>query len=46
MASTLREVHPVRAIDGVALPSAPGALTQEAAARIRAHIEQELGVSA
>jgi branched-subunit amino acid aminotransferase/4-amino-4-deoxychorismate lyase len=46
MASTLREVHPVRAIDGVALPSAPGALTQEAAGRIRAHIEQELGVSA
>jgi branched-chain amino acid aminotransferase len=46
MASTLREVHPVHAIDGVALPVAPGALTQSAAARIRAHIEQELGVSA
>ena len=46
MASTLREVHPVRTIDGAALPSAPGALTQEAASRIRAHIEQELGVSA
>jgi branched-chain amino acid aminotransferase len=46
MASTLREVHPVRAIDGAALPSAPGALTQDAASRIRAHIEQELGVSA
>ena len=46
MASTLREVHPVRTIDGAALPSAPGALTQDAAARIRAHIEQELGVSA
>jgi branched-chain amino acid aminotransferase len=46
MASTLREVHPVRTIDGAPLPSAPGALTQEAASRIRAHIEQELGVSA
>jgi branched-chain amino acid aminotransferase len=46
MASTLREVHPVSTIDATALPSAPGALTQEAASRIRAHIEQELGVSA
>jgi hypothetical protein len=36
----------VHAIDGVALPTAPGALTQAAASRIRAHIEQELGVSA
>jgi branched-chain amino acid aminotransferase len=46
MASTLREVHPIRSIDGVALAEAPGPLTQEAAARIRAQIEQELGVSA
>jgi branched-chain amino acid aminotransferase len=46
MASTLREVHPVRTIDGAVLPSAPGPLTQAAASRIRAHIEQELGVSA
>ena len=46
MASTLREVHPERTIDGAALPAVPGALTQEAASRIRAHIEQELGVSA
>jgi branched-chain amino acid aminotransferase len=45
MASTLREVHPVHAIDGAQLGE-PGPLTQEAAARIRAHIEQELGVSA
>ena len=43
--STLREVHPIHAIDDRQL-GAPGALTQEAAARIRAHIEQELGVSA
>ena len=46
MASTLREVHPIRSIDGTALPEAPGPLTQDAATRIRAQIEQELGVSA
>jgi branched-chain amino acid aminotransferase len=46
MASTLREVHPIRSIDGVALSETPGPLTQDAAARIRAQIEQELGVSA
>ena len=46
MASTLREVHPIRTIDGAALPETNGPLTQEAAARIRAQIEQELGVSA
>jgi branched-chain amino acid aminotransferase len=46
MASTLREVHPVRSIDGADLPVLRGALTDAAAARIRAHIEQELGVSA
>jgi branched-chain amino acid aminotransferase len=45
MASTLREVHPIHAIDDTQL-GGPGALTQDAAARIRAHIEQELGVSA
>jgi branched-chain amino acid aminotransferase len=46
MASTLREVHPIHSIDGTTLPQAPGALTQDAAARIRTHIEHELGVSA
>ena len=46
MASTLREVHPIRSIDGAELTQAPGPLSQDAAARIRAHIEQELGVSA
>ena len=45
MASTIREVHPIHAIDETQLGE-PGALTREAAARIRAHIEQELGVSA
>jgi branched-chain amino acid aminotransferase len=46
MASTLREVHPIHAIDGTALPETPGPLTRDAADRIRAHIEHELGVSA
>ena len=45
MASTLREVHPIHSIDGAQLGE-PGALTQDAAARVRAHVEQELGVSA
>ncbi len=31
LASTLREVHAVHSIDGVALPAAPGPLTQRAA---------------
>jgi branched-chain amino acid aminotransferase len=44
MASTLREVHPIHAIDGAQIGLGP--LTRDAAARVRAHIEQELGVSA
>jgi branched-chain amino acid aminotransferase len=46
MASTLREVHPVHAIDGAALPAAPGPLSAAAAERIREHIAQELGAAA
>jgi branched-chain amino acid aminotransferase len=46
MASTLREVHPIRSIDGTSLPGTPGPLTRDAGTRIRAQIEQELGVSA
>jgi branched-chain amino acid aminotransferase len=43
MASTVREVHPVHAIDGRPLPGdVPGPLTEAAAAAMRAHIEQEL----
>lgn len=34
LASTLREVHAVSSIDGIALPSAPGALTLRAAAAV------------
>lgn len=45
LASTVREVHPVHAIDGVELPATPGELTAMAAGRMRAHIEQELGVT-
>jgi branched-chain amino acid aminotransferase len=42
LASTLREVHPVSAIDGAAVP-APGPLSEGAAERIRAHIEAAVG---
>ena len=42
LASTLREVHPVSAIDGAAL-AAPGPLSEAAAKRVRAHIEAALG---
>jgi branched-subunit amino acid aminotransferase/4-amino-4-deoxychorismate lyase len=43
MASTLREVHPIREIDGRGLPEAPGPLTHRAAEAIRAHIAEQLG---
>ncbi len=45
LASTLREVHPVDAIDGVSLP-APGPLSEASAERVRVHIEQRLGAAA
>ncbi|HYF25099.1 MAG TPA: aminotransferase class IV [Baekduia sp.] len=43
LASTTREVHPVAAIDGVALPEVPGQRTAAAAAAFRAHVEAEVG---
>ena len=43
IASTVREVMPIAAIDGVELPSAPGPVTEDARARLRARIERELG---
>ena len=46
LASTVREVLPVRAIDDRPLPEVDGPLTSDAAERVRAHIEQELGVAA
>ena len=43
LASTTREVHPVREIDGRALPAAPGPLTADAATRLHARIMQAVG---
>lgn len=45
LASTTREVHPVSAIDGTALPLVPGPRTAEAAAAFRAHVEAEAGAA-
>jgi branched-chain amino acid aminotransferase len=42
LASSLREVQPVRAIDGRDLPAAPGPIAIDAAARVREHIEAAL----
>ena len=42
LASSLREVHPVRAIDGVALAQAPGPGSSAAAAAVHEHIEAQL----
>ncbi len=42
LASSLREVHPVSAIDGRAVPAAPGPVAIESAARVREHIEAAL----
>jgi len=46
LASTTREVQPVAAVDELELPSAPGPVTERAAAALRARIEAELGVPA
>ncbi len=43
LASTTQEAHPVHAIDGVALPAAPGPLTQHAAAVLREVIGAAVG---
>ncbi len=42
LASTTREVHPVAAIDGDALPETPGPRTREAAEAFGAHVASEL----
>ena len=39
LASSLREVQPVRSIDGAALPQAPGPRSSAAASAVREHIE-------
>jgi branched-chain amino acid aminotransferase len=42
LASSLREVQPVRSIDGRAIPAAPGPVSADAARRVREHIEAAL----
>jgi branched-chain amino acid aminotransferase len=42
IASTVREVMPITAIDGRELPSAPGPVTERAAAALRARVLREL----
>ncbi len=42
LGSSAREVHPVHAIDEVALARAPGPVTSQAAAAVREHIEAAL----
>jgi len=46
LASTVREVLPVHSIDGRALPTVAGPLTNDADDRVRALIVQELGAAA
>ncbi len=46
LASTLREVQAVAAIDEITLPAAPGPLTSAAAAAFAEHVERELAVAA
>jgi branched-chain amino acid aminotransferase len=42
-ASTLREVHPVRLLDGSELPGSAGEVTAQVAAAMRAHVQSLLG---
>lgn len=44
LASTTREVQPVAAVDGRALPAAPGPLTAAAADGFRRHVADRLGL--
>jgi branched-chain amino acid aminotransferase len=46
LASSLREVHPISSIDGQALPAAPGPVSEDAATRVREHIEAALASAA
>ena len=46
IASTVREVMPIAAIDDVELPAAPGPVTQDARERLVRRIERELGAPA
>jgi branched-chain amino acid aminotransferase len=42
LASSMREVHPVHAIDGTPVAAAPGPMSAAAAARVREHIQAAL----
>jgi branched-chain amino acid aminotransferase len=46
IASTVREVMPIAAVDDIELPSAPGPVTLDAHARFRSRVERELGAAA
>jgi branched-chain amino acid aminotransferase len=43
IASTVREVMPIAAIDAIELPAAPGPVTEDARSRLLQRIERELG---
>src|SRR3954467_11238178 len=46
IASSVREVMPIAAVDDIELPSAPGPVTREARDRLAQRIERELGAPA
>ena len=46
IASSVREVMPIAAVDDIELPSAPGPVTQDARERLARRIERELGAPA
>ncbi len=46
IASTVREVLPIAAVDDLELPAAPGPVTQDARERLTRRIERELGALA
>jgi branched-chain amino acid aminotransferase len=43
IASSVREVLPIAAVDEIVLPEAPGPVTREAGERLRSRIERDLG---
>src|SRR5215210_6264865 len=46
IASSVREVMPIAAVDDIELPSAPGPVTQDARERLAKRVERELGAPA
>jgi branched-chain amino acid aminotransferase len=46
IASSVREVMPIAAVDDIELPSAPGPITRDARERLAKRIERELGAPA